>query len=595
MTRTLGTALSALLLATVGLAQVDRLCPINIRTALDTGSVLVSVVPSSAADSTALFDGDPSSDMAVPSTKKVTITLEFDRAMEFEASRAYFLNQGSWKLEGAQTTVDLDRRRASYKILGDAKNFSSGAWSEISFSPIKLRCIRLTVEQSADSTLHLGEWILQHSVTLSRLLITPCPVRLQPGARVRLDVRFGDKQGRLFRKLGSDRLHWSVKDPSIASIDSSGVITGKSRGVTRIAAKAVGTGLSCTTIADVEPDVRPERAKPLTIKVALVVQDPVLASGTYMHQEFKWRDPRVLADAVVKHFLTSSDSVVNFQIVEKIEATRLFTKLNDTLLTYERLADFFREPKWRSLRAASDSGKISFDYRELVKSYHFDERRNSGEIDEVWVFSPPFLGMYESQLLGPHAFWWNSPPIKDGTSLKKLLSVMGLNYERGVDLALHSFGHRIESAIIQAYEDAENRPWNDRSADPTAWDLFTRIEKDLSGQSHVGNIHFPPNGAHDYDYSNKSLVRSYAQNWLRYPYLFDESSDVNVATWIYPGKDPLAETSEHLGYLRWWFNHLPRYAGATGGVLNNWWHYALDYESAIALARETEPVPCPSS
>jgi hypothetical protein len=595
MKHTFSVVVVALLLVNSGRAQVDRLCPINIRTALDTGSVLVSVTPSSSGDSTALFDGDPSSDFATPTTKALAITIEFDRAVEVEASRAYFLNQGEWKLEGAQNTVDLDRRRASYKILGETKRFSSGAWSEISFSPIKLRCVRLTVQQTADTTLHVGEWILQQSVKLSRFVITPCPVRLMPGARMKLDVRFGDKAGRLFRRTGSDRIQWSVKDRSIASIDSSGVITGKSRGVTKIAAKAIGTGLSCTTVANVEPDVRPERAKPLTIKVALVVQDPVLASGKYMHQEFKWRDPRVLADAVAKHFLTSTDSVVSFQIVEKIEATRLFTKLSDTLLTYERLAEYFREPKWRALRAASDSGKIAFDYRELVKYYHFDDRRNSGEIDEVWVFSPPFLGMYESQLLGPHSFWWNSPPIKDGTSLKKLLSVMGLNYERGVDLALHSFGHRIESAIIQAYEDAENRPWNDRSSDPTSWDLFTRIEKDLPGQSHVGNIHFPPNGAHDYDYSNKSLVRSYAQNWLRYPYLFDESSDVNVATWIYPEKDPLAETSEHLGYLRWWFNHLPRYAGATGGVLNNWWHYALDYEFAVVLARETGPVPCPSS
>jgi hypothetical protein len=220
-----------------------------------------------------------------------------------------------------------------------------------------------------------------------------------------------------------------------------------------------------------------------------------------------------------------------------------------------------------------------------VRYYRFDEKRNRGEIDEVWVFAAPFLGMYESQLLGPHAFWWTSPPIKDGTALKKLLSVMGLNYERGVDLALHSFGHRIESAIVQAYQDAENRPWNDRSPDPTAWDLFTRIDKDLPGQSHVGNIHFPPNGEHDYDYGNTRLVRSYAQNWFRYPNLFDESCDVNVATWIYPRRDSLAEGRDHLGYLLWWFNHLPRYAGQTGGVLNNWWHYALDYESAVALAR----------
>jgi hypothetical protein len=371
------------------------------------------------------------------------------------------------------------------------------------------------------------------------------------------------------------------------------VITGVSRGTTTITVRAANLDLTGGTTVATEPDFHPERAKPLTIRVALVIQDPMLPSGNYLHREFRWRDPRVLADAVVRHFRSSTDSVVNFQIVERIEAARLFTQMNDTMLTFDRYVQLLREPKWRSLRAASDSGRIAFDYRALVTYYHFDEKRNRGEIDEVWVFAAPFLGMYESQLLGPHAFWWNSPPIKDGTALKKLLSVMGLNYERGVDLALHSFGHRIESAVIQAYEDAENRPWNDRSEDPTAWDLFTRIEKDLPGQSHVGNIHFPPNGDRDYDYGNEKLVNSFAQNWFRYPHLFEDSSEVNVETWMYPGTDSLAEGRDHLGYLRWWFNHLPRYAGATGGVLNNWWYYALDYESATALARRVAAAPCP--
>lgn len=592
--RNLGGITTIILLASLAAAQAQthQVRPINIRTALDTGSVRVSVEPSSPGDSTALFDGDPVNDFATPAAKSVAVTLEFDRSVQIEGSRAYFLNQGEWKLEGAQNTVDLDRRRASYKLLGSTR-FASNRWSAITFEPRTVHCIRLTVQQAADTMLHMGEWILEEGVHITGMVITPCPVRLLPGARTRLDVRFEDDRGHLYRRLESDLIRWVVQDGSVASIDSSGTITGRSFGTTTVSASAVNTGFSAETRLSTESDFRPARAAPLSIKVALVVQDPILRSGKYLHQEFRWRDPRVLADAVARHFRSSTDSVVNFQIVERIEADRLFTKMNDTLLTFERLSELFREPKWKSLRAASDSGRISFDYRALVKYYHFDEKRNNGEIDEVWVFAVPFLGMYESQLLGPHAFWWNSPPIKDGTALNRLLSVMGLNYERGVDLALHSFGHRIESAVIQAYEDAENRPWNDRSMDPTPWDLFTRIEKDLPGQSHVGNIHFPPNGSHDYDYSNKTLVKSYAQNWFRYPDLFEASSDVNVNTWIYPEKDSLAETREHLGYLRWWFDHLPRYAGVSAGVLNNWWYYALDYESAVALARRSDASQCP--
>ncbi|MBN1351124.1 T9SS type A sorting domain-containing protein [candidate division KSB1 bacterium] len=38
--------------------------------------------------------------------------------------------------------------------------------------------------------------------------------------------------------------------------------------------------------------------------------------------------------------------------------------------------------------------------------------------------------------------------------------------------------------------------------------------------------------------------------------------------------------------MRWWFRHLPRYTGITDGVLNNWWHYIVDYNGAVALAEQ---------
>jgi hypothetical protein len=98
----------------------------------------------------------------------------------------------------------------------------------------------------------------------------------------------------------------------------------------------------------------------------------------------------------------------------------------------------------------------------------------------------------------------------------------------------------------------------------------------------------------DYNYGNQTLVRSYAENWYRYPYLFNMSQQVNVSTWYYTPGEPLAEGLDHLGYLRWWYGHLPRYVGVTDGVLNNWWHYVVDFEAAEALAKSTSvsyPIP----
>ncbi|MCD6098959.1 MAG: hypothetical protein J7K33_00090, partial [Candidatus Marinimicrobia bacterium] len=93
-------------------------------------------------------------------------------------------------------------------------------------------------------------------------------------------------------------------------------------------------------------------------------------------------------------------------------------------------------------------GRVRFDYKGMCDTYNFGEKRNRNEITEVWVYSFPFSGVYESQLIGPGAFWCNSPPITDYDKLEKLLPVMGWNYERGVAEALHSYGHRVESVMV---------------------------------------------------------------------------------------------------------------------------------------------------
>ena len=42
--------------------------------------------------------------------------------------------------------------------------------------------------------------------------------------------------------------------------------------------------------------------------------------------------------------------------------------------------------------------------------------------------------------------------------------------------------------------------------------------------------------------------------------------------------------------MRWWFNRVPKYKGITRGVLNNWWHYFIDYQQAVELESQTPVV-----
>jgi hypothetical protein len=434
---------------------------------------------------------------------------------------------------------------------------------------------------------YIGEWVLAGSVTFTKFVILPSPLRVIPGYALQLRLNIMDDQNRIYPNFITEPLDWGSADPSIARVDPYGKVSGIALGSTSVTVRTDANTISGSAPVTVVQDFRAEKVPPMTIKVAVVYQDPVLQNTNRLHEEFKWRDPTLLVAALIRHMRECTDSTVNFQIVETVDATRLFTRMRGTYLSVTQYVQLLKEPGWPTLKAASDSGQLAFDYREFVKYYKFDEQRNAGQIDEVWVFAAPYLAMYESQLLGPTAFWWNSPPIKDGTALTKLLSVMGLNYERGVDQAFHSFGHRVESALVQAYQEVQGKPWNPKSTDPTPWDLFTRIEKDVPDLAQVGNVHFPPNGTHDYDYGNTTLVTSYAENWYRYPYLFSQNSKVNVQTWYYAPGEPLAEGLDHLGYLRWWYGHIPRYTGVTDGILNNWWLYATDYETALQLAKTT--------
>ena len=84
------------------------------------------------------------------------------------------------------------------------------------------------------------------------------------------------------------------------------------------------------------------------------------------------KDPRVLAADLVNHFRSATDSVVNFQFVETIDATRLFTIMDGSYLTISRYAELLHEPGWTTLRAASDSGKISFDLEKELRKRGFD-------------------------------------------------------------------------------------------------------------------------------------------------------------------------------------------------------------------------------
>lgn len=570
-------------------AQVTITQPLDILSGLADSTIQATVVPAFTNNSIEkVFDGNPLTSAGVQNSDSLVITLVSQDSLHFSRNKVYFWNAGNWSLEVANSLADLNSGSGSYQLLADQRPHVSFSWDSVEVSNVAAKVARLTATNLQSHMILLGEWALENSVTLTSLYIYPYPPRLLPGTHLQLKVLALDAENHTYPYPLTEPIMWSTDNHSVATVGEFGLLAGAAVGNTHVTASSLSGSISGSAPVSVETDFASVNDDPLTIKVALVLQDPVIDSTHHkrIHQMWGWSDPNALVAQIIEEFNMASDYVVQFQIVETIDDDKIFTRLDSTFMSIDTLLYYFT-PAHNKLYGRNTPGtlqymaeienRVHFDYNAMVDYYDFDTKRNNGVINEIWVYTFPFGGMYESQLMGPGAFWWNSPPLAH-PGLNKLLSVMGWNYERGVAEALHSFGHRMESAIRHVYG-----RWDITNPDPNNWELFTRIDKDVTGGAHVGNIHFPPNGMSDYDYGNTRYVVCYADNWKRYPYILDQTRSLNCSEW----------GCDQLGYMRWWFGHLPRFKGVYEGVLNNWWYYAVDYETAVTLAQQTNWVSIP--
>ena len=340
---------------------------------------------------------------------------------------------------------------------------------------------------------------------------------------------------------------------------------------------------------ETEPRTILPKADKKVVKVIAVYEDPKVNDNQYLHDvgvtpgySFKWEDPRELCREYKKFFEEQSGGVIEYQIVDEIEADVFWTHFwgdqTKTTWTKEQVIQYMREPAWSSIRNDEQQyhpnydGRSNYKYKEMVEYYGFDKMRDNNEVHEIWVWSYPLGGMWESTFSGKGAFWLNSPVMNPTTSNEKLLIVMGLNYERDLACAVESYGHRIESIMREVY--GRWNPGGPLPPNPNMWELFTAYSGISGGKTYVGNIHFPPNGRHDYDWGNTANVKSYHNEWKYYPDIrLEDSETVNCSKW----------GCSHLGYFKFWWSHLPNFKGKHEGKLNNWWHYIVDYNEAKEL------------
>ncbi|MDI7274515.1 MAG: hypothetical protein QME94_00915 [Anaerolineae bacterium] len=288
-------------------------------------------------------------------------------------------------------------------------------------------------------------------------------------------------------------------------------------------------------------------------RVLMIVHDPPVESegGRRLTQIFGWHDPDDLARRYIRDLFEASGGYVGYEIVERIAADWYPVKVDGFRYTGESLVQ-----AWRT-RTMHEPNAI--DYPAQVAAFDLIGRYDRGEMEEVWFFSFPYAGDYESTMVGRGAFWLNSPPVPNTGHASGRFPIMAFNYERDVDCMLENYCHRVESIMGRVYERM--------ARGPNMWELFTLYDRVAPGRAQCGNVHFAPNSERDYDWGNPRPVLCFCDDWYAYPDLAGRARVVTAAEW--GGGDMRAH---HL----WWLGHLPRRPGETGGVANNWWRYVVD-------------------
>ena len=318
-----------------------------------------------------------------------------------------------------------------------------------------------------------------------------------------------------------------------------------------------------------------------------------MANGIKQHElNSAWNDPRELARGFATDMKEVSHGYASYEISEWIdldEMPRSEDGFSYDLDEYYRMlmeASAATDGAYWQYSGWEDHG-FSFDYDYYLSKYNVYDRVNKGEIDEVWIFAGPVIGvtLYETRMVGRGSYYCNSPALYHDC---RPFVVYGFNYEREVAEMLHDAGHRAESIMSQVFGWAD---YNKDYSDYTDWEKFSAYEKVSPGNAGVGLIHFAPNSQSDYDWNNTRYVESTCSDWENYPFLTGQKTSVNCSTW---------GNGDQRAYLKWWFKLLPHAKGSNtiSGKYNNWWiYFTLDYinnppsVSPVGPTETSEPAP----
>jgi hypothetical protein len=300
---------------------------------------------------------------------------------------------------------------------------------------------------------------------------------------------------------------------------------------------------------------------PIVQKVLVLNYDPFVPSegGKRLREVFGWNNPMQMADEYKEAMEYASGGALVYEIVEWRNLNEIYAQRDGYRYTPdEYAANRKKGDGWH------DGG--GQDYPRLLHEQHVEPLIDAGVIDEVWIFSDHFFGLWEASMAGPGSFNINGGVYPE-VAVQRPFAFYGFSYERGVAEMMHNTSHRTEATLNRVY-----LGWNLKEP-KSNWDKFSANDRQSNGVAGVGTCHWPANAEHDYDYGNPRSVQSWADDFLAYPRLTGRKKPVSCQTWADDG-------DFHRGYMKWYFAHVPRAAGTNpDGRQNNWWKYMFDFEN----------------
>lgn len=576
-------------------AQTMLSFPVNILDGLQNSQITATHSPLDIGTIENAFDGNLENVARSGGTNPMRVTLQFAYPISLTATS---LNNNSesvlWTVEAAQSLADLDSRTGSYQKLVDAAAHS-GFGTSVQNVAASGKLLRLTVQKMCcDNFVHLEEWGIAATanIAVTGICMKPSQVRLIPNASFQPSFYATDTDGNEWPI--SSAINWQSSNSGVVGVNSAGVFSSNSN-LGEATVTASWNGLNFQTKVKVVPDFKSPTAEKRVVRVAMVIIDPQIpAAGGQRFSEKFWAyngGPMALAQQTRDSMFSVSGGTADYQFAETHWENDLsLMRFGGSQLTVDSFYRLFLEPGWPTLHlVAEQQGNAQFLYNDLLNKYDLCSKSNSKQIDEVWVWAMPFIGMYESNMTGTGAFWINGPVVS-GNACTDLLPIMGFNYERYAGCALHNFTHRIELTMAKVFNTTYRYVPSDSpypgGSPGNALQLFMNYDALEPGNAHIGNGHFPPNGIENYGYANHDFVPTHAPNWKRYPFLFDQTEPINCEAWG-------CEGDCGINFCSWWMRHIPHFKCADQtGRLNNWWPYIIDYNEGKALEAQADNCDC---